>query len=109
MFGTFVQDELFGLLRPVVHLHAASVWQSRVGFSMHHEERPRCQLPREARAICLRRSGHDARHAVMHGARGHDHGAAQGVPDEDDALHAALLEIGIPARISSAHAGRTLG
>jgi hypothetical protein len=34
----------------------------------------------------------------MHCARRNNHGAAKGVPDEDDALHAALLEIGDPGQ-----------
>jgi hypothetical protein len=55
VLSALVQDQLFRLLRPVVNLHAAGVWQARVGFPMHHEERPRGQLPREARAIRLRR------------------------------------------------------
>ncbi len=109
VFRTLVQDELFGLLRPVVNLHAAGIWQARVGCPMHHQERPRYQLPREACAIRLRRSCHDARHAVMHCARGHDHGAAKRVPDEDGARHAALREIGDPGQDIQRACGQDVG
>jgi hypothetical protein len=45
----------------------------------------------------------------MHGARGNDHGAAKRVPDEDDALHAALLEIGNPGQDIQRTFGQDVG
>ena len=45
----------------------------------------------------------------MHGARGNNHGAAKGMPDEDDALHTALLEIGDPGQDIQRTFGQDVG
>ena len=45
----------------------------------------------------------------MHGARGNDHGAAKGMPDEDDALHTALLEMVDPGQDIQGAFGQHVG
>ena len=96
MLGALVQDQLFRFLRPVVYLHPTGVRKPGIGFAMHHQQRARCQLPRQVCAVGLRRSRHDARHMIMQYARSNDHGAAKRVPDKDHRLRAARRQIGDP-------------
>ena len=52
VLGALVQDQLFRLLRPVVHLHPHD-GEPGVGFAVHHQQQTQGQLPaRVAPEVC---------------------------------------------------------